>query len=272
MNRAQLRLWIGGLVVLSGTAMAAGTALTADQIIARSAAARGGLEAWKKIHAMVWTGHIEAGGSAVGSVPFIMELGRPNKIHFEILVQNNKSMHIFDGDRGWDVRPKREGTPEVQDYSAQEVGYARDALGLDGPLMDYKAKGVNVVALGRDVVDGHKSYVLVLKLPSGVADRVWIDTHSFLELKSERQAAGNTGRKVSVYYRNYQNVQGLIVPMTIETGDGRVVTTDKMVIERVELNAPLPDSAFTKPVFFNRHSVVSVGESPAQNDPYPGNR
>jgi hypothetical protein len=106
---------------------------------------------------------------------------------------------------------------------------------------------------GTGTVEGHKAYRLDVTLPSGQMRTDWIDANSFLELKYDRSmknASGQTGI-VSVYYRNYKTIQGLVLPLTIETGNpGKV--TDKMMIDKVALNPTLPDTAFSKPTIASK--------------------
>jgi outer membrane lipoprotein-sorting protein len=261
-------------VTIGTLAWAKDAALTADQIVDRYVAACGGVEAWKKIQTMAWTGHVEASGGAVSSVPFLMQFKRPNMTRFEIMVQNNKSARIFNGSAGWKVRTKGGSGPEVQDYNAQEVDFARDATGLDGPLMDYKAKGIRVAAQGMGDVEGHRAYHLQVTLPSGAIHQVWIDAQTFLELKYEREirVANNVPRTVSVYYRQYQQVEGLTMPMVIETGNVASNETDKMVIERVALNPQLNDTEFAKPLAFKNRSEVSISDAPRSGNAPSGQR
>jgi hypothetical protein len=272
MTRIGRWVLIGGCLAFNVWAPAKDTTLTADQIVDRYVAACGGIEAWKKIDSMAWTGHIEASDSAMSSVPFLMELKRPNRTRFEVVVQNNRSARIFDGSKGWKVGKSGEGGTKVQNYSAEEIDFARDAAGLDGPLMDYRTKGVAVAVQGMGEVEGHRAYRLRVTLPSGAVHNVWIDAQTFLELKYEREVrtANSSPRTVSVYYRQYQTVAGLTLPMTIETGDGTSSHTDKMVIERVAFNPKLEESAFAQPLVFNHHSVVAIGQPSGAGAAPPG--
>ena len=84
--------------------------LTAPQIVEKNAQARGGLEGWRKIDTMVWTGHIETGSPVAPMVPFVFELKRPNKTRFELREDQDKMVRVFDGAAGWkvSVRPSSE--------------------------------------------------------------------------------------------------------------------------------------------------------------------
>ena len=244
---------VRGVLILSalcGVALSRGagaTDLTVEQIIARHIEARGGEAAWREVHTMAWAGRIASGPDRANEVPFLLMFKRPNATHFEIMAQNQKAMRVFNGSQGWKLRPMDQGRPEQDDYSPDDLRSARDAFGLDGPLFDRQEKGVSVALHGTAIVEGHKAYRLDLRLPSGQARTDWIDANSFLELKYERtgrDAAGHAAT-VTVYLRDYQKIQGLVLPLTIETGNAG--GGEKMHIEKVALNPELPDDAFSKP-------------------------
>jgi len=222
------------------------SALTAEQIVDRNAVARGGLEAWRKVRTMVWTGRIEAATASAPASEFLLEFKRPNKNRFEIDVDHEKSLRVFDGTRGW---KKGYGTPALRPYSPLEVRSAHEAQGIDGLLIDHEAKGVKVALDGTDEVGGHNAYRLDVTLPSGSKRRVWVDANTFLELRYDRPMRTRAGRDgtVSVYYRSYRTVEGLQVPQIIEASmaDGRGAW--KWVIDEVTLNSSLSDAHFEKP-------------------------
>jgi outer membrane lipoprotein-sorting protein len=223
------------------------SAFTVEQILTKYAAARGGAEAWHNVQTMAWSGHIESGNPAAVGTGFVMSFKRPDMTRFDINAPGQKASHIYNGAQGWKLREKRSAQPELQDYSTEELSFARDALGLDGPLMDYKAKGVVVTLGGVDTVEGRKAYRLELTLPSGATRRTWIDAQTFLELRYERPATNGTRGTVSVYSRNYRAFDGLQIPLLLETTTGTDNTSNKMQIDKVAINPPLPDSLFEQP-------------------------
>jgi hypothetical protein len=243
--------------------------LTAAQIIEKNVAARGGAEAWRKIQSMVWIGHIDRASAGAPSLPFVLEQKRPNKTRFEIKARDQIGVRIYDGAQGWKQRPASNGKPELQPFTAGELRFARDGLGIDGPLMDYQAKGIVATLDGTDEVEGRKSYRLNVRLPSGAIQHVWIDAQTFLEVKSDRQsrnASGQTGT-VSVYYRDYRTMEGLQIPFTIESGAGTGKVTDKMMIDRISLNPPLDDRVFAKPNLPGQRNPASTDTRRAVQPP-----
>lgn len=244
--------------------------LTAAQIVDKNAAARGGLDAWRKVQTMIWLGHFQSPHGPMPSVPFTMIQKRPNKTHFEVNVMGEKSLRVFDGVVGWKVRAKGDGSPDLQPFAPQDARFARDGQGIDGPLIDWQAKGNAITLEGLDQIDARTAYRLNVRLPSGQNLHVWVDSQSFLEVRSDRTAftaAGRPAGTVATYYRDYKIFDGLQIPTIIETGVGSGQGTDQMVIERVVVNSPVDDRAFTRAAAMagrQRGFVQSPGSTPNQ--------
>jgi len=243
--------------------------LTADQIIEKNVAARGGLEVWRKLQTMIWVGHMERPGAPMSSMPFVLQQKRPNKTRFEINGVGQRSLRIFDGTHGWKVRPASDGSPDVEPYTPQEVRFARGEPVIDGPLIDYQAKGTTVSLAGVEEVDGRKAYRLSLKLASGEHHEVWIDSQTFLDLKHIRTSYSSAWvpGTVSISYGGYKDIGGLQIPSVLEfsTASGKV--PDKMVIERIALNPSMEDRVFGRPGRPSRRHTVTIEATPAPGAP-----
>ncbi|MFC5475525.1 hypothetical protein [Paraherbaspirillum soli] len=240
--------------------------LSVAQIVEKNVVARGGAEAWRKIQTMVWQGHVESANSAVPTLPFALEMKRPNKTRFQITALNQMAVRVFDGTQGWKLRPAHSGKLDLQPYTPEEVKFAQEEQVIDGPLIDHEQKGVAVSLDGVDDVEGRKSYRLNVRLPSGVSHHMWIDAQTFLDIKYDRETRNPKGQPVtvSVFYRNYQSVEGLQIPLLIETGVGATPRTNKLVIEKVALNPPLDDWRFAKPDAPGHSTSVSIGPETPQ--------
>ena len=265
-----MALLVRGLVLTLGVVGAAwaGSApptLTAEQVVERNVAARGGLEAWRNVKTMAWAGHIEASNVPGGSLPFVLEMGRPNKTRFSVDPQGQPSARIFDGHSGWRLRMSRDGSPGVKPYSDDELKAARDGQGIDGPLIDAQARHIPVALAGMDAVDGKPAYVLAVTLPSGTRQQIWVDAESFLDVRADRETKDRSGRANTVWisYRDYQTTGGLKIPRLIETSAVGGSATDRMVIERVVLNPGLDAQAFAEPaVPIKRRKVIVDARTP----------
>jgi outer membrane lipoprotein-sorting protein len=241
------------------------TPLSAEQIVEKNLAARGGLQAWRKVETMAWMGHVQGAAGSMPPMPFILQLQRPNLTRFEVSAPE-RFTRIFDGTHGWRVRPGGNGVPEVKAFSNEEAAFSRDEFVIDGPLMDHAAKGVAVKLAGLDDIDGRKAYLLEITLPGGASRRVWVDAETFLDVRCDRPSTNplTKGAPVSVYYRDFRSVDGLLIAHTIETRSGPAGSPSQtLTIEKIALNPQLPTQTFTQPAapMQRGKAVVRVGGS-----------
>ena len=223
-------------------------ALSVDQIVARNVAARGGLAAWHDAKTLTIAGDMDAGGKPNHTLPFVLKEKRPRKSLLEIVFKDQTSVQVYDGTQGWKVRPFLNRN-EVESYTPAEMKSAAAEQDLDGPLVDYAAKGTQIAVACTEPVEGHPAYKLKLTLRNGDKRLLWIDAGSFLELKMEGEPRKLDGRlrKVAVYFRDYKTEHGLTTPRLQETAIEGVKQTYKMTITRVAVNEPLDDALFQKP-------------------------
>ena len=259
-------------------APAATAKLSATEIVERNIAARGGLQAWHSVQTMSWTGKMDAGGGSVErsrrvaegkrghvskmglpdskdagkgdqqvQLPFVMEMKRPGKSRIEIEFAGKTAVQVYDGTNGWKVRPFL-NRKEVEVFTADELK-SEQGKDLDGPLVDYAAKGTTVEVEGIEPVEGHDAYKLKLTTKSGAVQHVWIDKQSFLDVKVEGSPRRMDGkmRTVWVYQREFRSVQGVLIPFLLETVVDGYHETHKMIIEKAVVNPKLDDNLFAKP-------------------------
>lgn len=252
------------LLTLAGVpAWAAQSAATPNlkTLLQQYQAARGGAKAWRDMLSMGWTGRIESAGGKTPKLSFLMLFQRPDATRFEIIGRGQRSIRIFDGHEGWKVRPGSETGLDVHPYTDDELVAARDSGGIDGPLVDSAKKGIAVALEGADTVEGHKAWRLRVTLPSGQVQRHWLDAATHLELRYDRVSSNAAGQSelVSVYYRDYQTLEGITLPMVIETRAGNGPAESRMVIEKVAVNPTLDAGSFIAPMNQEaRHGGVIV--------------
>jgi outer membrane lipoprotein-sorting protein len=235
----------GFAVTPPATAAAPVANLSVQEIVDKNVAARGGLKAWRGVQAMAMTGKMDAGRGV--QLPFRMEMKRPRKSRLEIEFQGKTAVQVFDGTKGWKLRPYL-NRKDIEPFTADEMKVAAQQQELDGPLVDYSAKGTKVDFAGVEQVKGRDAYKLKLTLKGGTQRLVWVDAQSFLDVKIDgsRRLDGKT-HPVATYFLDYRSREGVMVPYTLETTVEGVNGSEKVVFESVVLNPKLDDSRFSKP-------------------------
>jgi outer membrane lipoprotein-sorting protein len=237
-------------LLAEGTPVSADTPanLTASQIAEKNIAAKGGLAAWRAVQTLSFSGELDAGGRHHAELPFKLQMKRPRKTRVELEFANTTAVQVYDGAKGWKLRPYL-GRNDVEPFTSEEIRGASLESDLDGPLVDYAAKGSRVDLEGRDKVEGHDAYKLKITAKGGSIRHLWIDSNSFLDLKVDGVPRRMDGRMrpVEVYYRDYRNVSGLMVPYVLETVVQGATHSHKMSIQSVQVNAKLDDSLFAAP-------------------------
>lgn len=196
-------------------------------------------------------------------LPFVLDLERGRKLRIELQFKGQTALQVYDGASGWKVRPYL-NRMEVESYTENELRLAALQSDLDGPLVDYAAKGTKVEFEASEKVEDRDTYRLKLTMKDGHSIHVWIDAKTFLEAKIEGAPRRLDGLEhpVEVYFRDYRAVDGLQIPFVLETkvlpivnpgAKGKVPTAspypvEKIVIDKVEVNPKLEASLFNKPV------------------------
>lgn len=282
LNLAVLFCLCSSLAAVAADSKTATVNLTAAQVVDKNVTARGGLQAWRAVQTMSWSGKLDAGSGSLErtqrylaesrkthgkmvlasekdaatkkeadkqvQLPFVLEMKRPSKSRVEIEFAGKTAVQVYDGTNGWKVRPYLNRN-DAEPFTEAEAKSEASRSSLDGPLVDYAAKGSTVAVEGVEKVEGRDAYKLKLTTKGGEVQHIWIDTVSFLDVKVEgapRQMDGRM-RNVYIYQRDFRSVQGVMVPFVLETAVDGYQGTHSMVIEKVEVNPKLDDALFAKP-------------------------
>src|SRR4029077_15487151 len=243
--------------------------LTAEQVIEKNLAARGGLQAWRGVQTLSMSGKVEASGNGMPThsvqwvkieggqlakrpaeqvqLPFSLELKRGRKSRLELDFSGMTAVQVYDGTNGWKLRPFL-SRHEVEAFTTDEMKAVALQSDLDGPLMDYAAKGTKVETDSTEKVEGSDAYRLKLTFKNGQTQHLWVDANTFLETKIEGTPRRLHGKyhPVEIYYRDYKTVSGLMIPYVMETKVQGVKQPEKIEIENVAVNPRVEDSRFAK--------------------------
>jgi outer membrane lipoprotein-sorting protein len=233
-------------VLLFATLAPRSAAQTADELVAKVLAARGGAEKIKAIHSQRVTGKISFGPGAEG--PFTVEFERPGKMHMELSVGGKSIIRVYDGkSAGW-VLNQLSPDPDVQPMSAEELSGIGDESDFDGPLLDYQSKGNHVELVGKDEVEGQQVYRLKLTNKNGDVRTYFFDTSTYLLTKWEGQRkAGDQMLLVETFFRDYRPVNGLKFAFEIDSDSPGMAQQQKITFDKIEIDPAIDEARFGKP-------------------------
>ena len=106
------------LAAVAAGASPAPASLSAKEVVAKNITAKGGLQAWRAVQTMSFSGKLDAGGKENAQLPFSMELKRPRKTRLEIEFANDRAIQVYDCVNGWKLRPFL-GRRDVEPFSAE---------------------------------------------------------------------------------------------------------------------------------------------------------
>ncbi|HEX4537710.1 MAG TPA: hypothetical protein VH140_12225 [Candidatus Acidoferrum sp.] len=224
----------------------AASAQTADEIINKYIAARGGLA---KIHAVQServTGTISFGPGAEG--PFMVERKRPLKMHMEITVAGKTLIRSYDGkSAGWVYNPFGPN-PSVAAMTNADMHGIVDEADFEGPFVDYKAKGNKIEYAGKEDVEEKPAYKVKLTNKNGDTSFFLFDASTNLILKWEgTRKVGDKDVPWESFFRDFREVDGLKYPFLIESDAPGSDQIQKIAAEKIEVNVPMSDARFGKP-------------------------
>ncbi|HYL61366.1 MAG TPA: hypothetical protein VE077_02015 [Candidatus Methylomirabilis sp.] len=234
------------LFALAGVVPQGAPAQTTDEIVAKALHARGGLEKVKAVQSERLTGTIYFSPELYG--PFVAEFKRPGKMHNEVTIQNKTVVRSFNGkDSGWIVNPfagKDSAEPMSEDDLRQVVGEAD----FDGPFVDAKAKGNVIGLVGHDKVEGRDAYKLKVTHKDGQDSYYFLDTATFLLVKwaGTDSVNGQTVTRETLFH-DYRDVNGLKFAFELASSSPDTDVTQKIVVEKIELDPEIDESHFGKP-------------------------
>src|SRR5262249_3120938 len=206
----------------------------------------GGLVRLHALQGQKITGTISFGNDASG--PFFVEFRRPLKMHMELTVQNQTMVRIYNGTEGWANNPFA-GKTNLDPMTEDDLRNISEEADFDGQLVDYRKKGNKVELVGPDKVEDKDAWRVRMTTARGDVRYYLFDATTFLLLKWEgqRQAEGKV-IPVQSYYRDYRDVGGMKFAFAIGSGSSATDLTQRIIIEKIELNPQVPDSDFAKPL------------------------
>lgn len=219
---------------------------TVDELVNKNIEAKGGIDKIKAVKTVRMSGRAVFPGGFVAAAG--QENMRPNLLRETFSLQGMTAVQAYDGTTGWTIQPFG-GKKDPQLMGEDDL---RDLLidaDIDGPLVDYKAKGNTVEYLGHDIVDGDDALRLKVTLKDGDIVYYFLDPDTYLEIRKETQEfiRGSVKENASEMGA-YKPVAGVMYPYSISSGPRNDPTSwQTFTIDKIEVNVPLDNADFAVP-------------------------
>ena len=221
------------------------SAQTADELVAKNLAARGGIEKIKAIQTLRLTGHLQQGGLNIQ----VTELSKaPNLLRQAVTIQGMSQIQAYDGSSGWKVSPF-EGRKDPELMGEDDLRPFVEDADFYGPLVDYRNKDNKIEYLGHDTVDGDDVYRLKITLANGDFVYYYLDPDTYLEIRTERVIhVRGAVHETMTNLGSYKLVNGVYFPYSLEIGNKE--NPDQLAriqVDKYEANVPVDGSEFKMP-------------------------
>jgi hypothetical protein len=217
---------------------------TVDDVINKNIEALGGLDKIMAIKTVKFTGTFLVMGA---DLPVTMTIKRQDKIKLDISFQGMAMVQCYDGAMGWSINPFS-GKKDAEKMTAEQTKEMIDYAEFEGQLVNYKDKGSKVELMGKEDMQGTDTYKIKLTGKDSGVTTYYLDASNYLVIKeSMKQKVKEKEITHDVYSGNYQAVEGVMFPMSIEIMSTGMNDSQKGTWTKVELNIDVDDSIFKMP-------------------------
>jgi hypothetical protein len=251
--RRQIKMQFRLIISLISTALIAATAfaqdkgqLSVDELVAKNIEAKGGANVLHDLQTLRLTGKMLVQEGQI-QLAFMQVKKRPDDVRTEASLQGMTQIEAYDGKEGWKVSPFF-GRKDPERMSADDVKALVEDAEMDGPLVDWQAKGNAVEYLGTEDVDGTPAHKLKVTRKNGDVSFVYLDPDHFLDIRVLTQRTRHGAyEEVETDLGDYEKAGGVFVPTSIEFGRKGAPDKQRIIIDKVEANVPVDDTIFHFP-------------------------
>jgi hypothetical protein len=231
------------VLVSCGAAQVSAQAQSAEALVSRNLTAKGGVARLKAVPGFRILARVLLPTAGL-EFPAVITTKRPNRFYQESTIRGAKVIAGYDGEKGWIVNPLMGGA-NATEMQGSRLEMLKRQLDLEGPLVDYKAKGTTVEVAGHDTIEGKAVTKLKVTPKDGLVEFFFVDDETGLETKTVKQIKdGDAITTLETRYSNYQPVDGVMLPHIVEQkAAGQVL---QFTIEHVEITAA-DDAVFKMP-------------------------
>ncbi len=220
--------------------------LTVDALVAKNIEAKGGLDALHAVRSVRLKGKMLVNQGQL-EFAYVQTKRRPGQLRSELTLQGMTMVQAYDGTEGWKISPFS-GRKDPEKMSADDAKSLIEDAEIDGPLVDWEAKGSTVEYLGPEDVDGTLAHKLKVVRKNGDVSYVYLDPDHFLEIRILTQRIEQGAQvEVETDLGDYEKIAGVYFPFSVEAGPKGATDKQKVIFEKAEANVSVEDGEFKFP-------------------------
>jgi hypothetical protein len=220
--------------------------LTVDALVAKNIEAKGGIDALHAVRSLQLKGKMLVNEGQI-ELAYTQTKKRPGQVRAEATLQGMTLVQAYDGTQGWKISPFG-GRKDPEKMSVDDAKSLVEDAEIEGPLVDWEAKGSTVEYLGPEDVDGTLAHKLKVVRKNGDVSYVYLDPDYFLEIRILTQRIEQGAQvEVETDLGDYEKVAGVFFPFSIEAGPKGATDKQKIILEKAEANVPVDDAQFKFP-------------------------
>ena len=245
-NQAKLKTITLSLFLLLGFLLPLGAQNVADappaeEIAAAYVDAIGGADAWKAVQAYRMSGKVNMQGM---EFPMTITTAAGDKSRIEMEIQGSKMIQAYDGETPWTYFPMQ-GITEPKEMSVEESIDQTEAPFLD-VFIDFEDRGYKLENVEGKELEGTPTYGVRVTNDEGFDRTYYFDTETMVPIMMSFTSKGGQmkGMTMETYMSDYQEVEGLVVPMFMENKiNGQTLLS--MTFDSAEIDPELEDTFFS---------------------------
>lgn len=219
---------------------------TVDTLVAKNIEAKGGADALRAVQSFRVKGKMLVNQGQI-EFAYVQTKKRPGAVRAEATLQGMTAVLAYDGAQGWKIQPFG-GRKDPEKMSVDDAKSLVEDAEIDGPLVDWQAKGSTVEYLGPEDVDGTLAHKLKVVRKNGDVSYVYLDPDYFLEIRIVSQRIEQGAQvEVETDFGDYEKIGGVFFPFSIEAGPKGATDKQKIILEKAEVNVPVDDTVFKFP-------------------------
>jgi hypothetical protein len=237
--------WLA-VAFLSSLITAIAPAPTAEDLAAKNAEAKGGLERLRAVQSLRLTGRMLINNGQL-EASLVQTVRIPGAVRVDLTLQGLTLTQAYDGNEGWQINPFQ-GRKDPERMAADDVKSLIEETEIGGPLVDWKARGHTLEYLGTEDVDGTDAHKIKVTRKNGDVQYLFLDPDHFLEIRIEslRMIRGVPQETVTDV-GNYEKVDGIYVAFSAESGPKGSSDRQQIELSKAEVNVSIDAATFRFP-------------------------